>query len=223
MSYDDDFSPFEFGDDDDENSDFESEFELSSDLEEAERQIRIQRMRDEIESKGGSWNLGDDAIEMSPEAEEAMLQRVLFFENAPRTTHAKLLIEDGIELPSPDNLNDETQLHQKLWEVIHGLANRRVFLYCTDHLSNRALYAQLWYHHLNVDTVDISWDRDAGCHIDLLGGGTQEETLLWLKYFADDEEREWWRDTLEADGHIVPEHEDPPFQRDSLLPKREEY
>ncbi len=224
MSHDDDdLPPFNFGDDDHEDDDFEfeSEFELSSILEEAERQIRIQKMREELEKRGGTLNQDIGAAELSPEAEEAMLERVLFFESAPRTTHAKMLIADGIELPTPEALEAAELLHAKLWEVIHGLAQRRVFLHCTDHLSDRALYCQLWYHHLNDETIDISGDQDAACHLDLLGGGSEEETLQWLKYYADEEEREWWRDSLEDEGHIIPDRENPPYNRDALLPKRE--
>ncbi len=226
MSYDDDFlpfDPFDSGDDDEDDFEMESEFGLSSELEEAERQIRIQRMREEIESKGGIWNPVASASDLSSEAEEALLRRVLFFKNARRTTHAKLLIGKGIELPLPDSLETEQELRDRLWDIIHGLASVRVFLTSTNHLSDRALYAQLWYQHLNVETVDISADQEADCQIDLLGGGTEEETLTWLKFYADEDEREWWRGPLEAEGHTIPESEKPLYQRDSLLPKREEY
>lgn len=211
--------------DDDDGPDFESEpeFGLSRELNEAERLIRIQQLREEIEKRGGSWESVADAGNLPPETEEALLNRVLFFETAPRTSYAKMLIEDGIELPPPDSLDGPLSMHAKLWEVIHGLAHRRVFLNCTDHLGDRELYSVLWFDALNHDTVDLSWDDGAGCHLDLLGDGSEEHMRLWLKYFADEDERHWWSETLQADAGDLPEHVDPPFNRDRILPKQEEY
>ena len=226
---DDDFFPFESGWDPENDDDFDpdwepdGEFSLSSDLEEAERQIRIDQMKEEIKKRRGSWESTPELENLPPEAEEAILHRVLFFETAPRTSYAKMLIEDGIELPSPDTLTMPELLHAKLWEVIHGLAHRRVFLHCTNHLDDLALYSRLWFQDLNYETVDISWDVDAGAHLDLLGSGSSEDTLAWLRFFADEEEREWWRDTLEAQGEVLPDHVDPLHDRDQLLPKREEF
>ena len=53
-------------------------------------------------------------------------------------------------------------------------------------------------------------------HIDLLGGGSNQDIQTFLKYYADDEERA----SFAADGNSssIPPHEDPPFRRDHLLP-----
>ena len=147
--------------DDDPDFGSESEFELSSDLRDAERRIRIQHLREEIEKRGGSWKTLTEGKDLTPETEEALLSRVLYFETAPRTTYAKMLIEDGIELPPPEFIGDANQIHTKLWEVIHGLAYRRVFLHYTDHLSDSELYTRFWLEALNQETVDISGQPDA--------------------------------------------------------------
>ena len=77
---------------------------------------------------------------------------------------------------------------------------------------------------MNQDTIDITHEPDATCHLDMLGGGTEEETKLWLKYYADDAERLWWSDTLGSGAaNDLPEKENPAFNRDRLLPKAEEY
>jgi len=189
----------------------------------AERQIRIQQMRHEIEKRGGDWRAVASIENLSAESEEAILKRVLYLETAPRTTYAKLLIHDGIELTYPSLLDTPEKMHNKVWEVLHGLAARRVFLQYTNHLSEAELYDKLWYELLNCQTVDISWDADASSLLDLLGGGTDEDLRVWLTYFASDDEREWWSECLSAEHAPIPEHEEPPYARDRLIPRREDY
>ncbi len=53
-------------------------------------------------------------------------------------------MEKGLELPEPDSISDD-DLTTKLWEVLSGLAELRVYLEDTDHLSDRELYAQLYH------------------------------------------------------------------------------
>jgi len=226
INNDDDFFSNDFDWEDDAGDfdfDFESEFEITSELEEAERQIRIQRMREQLERNGTDWKAVAQEHDLSPESEEAMLQRVLYLETAPRTTYAKMLLADDVELPSPDSLETDEAAHAKLWEVIHGLAYRRVFLFYTNHLSDRELYSKLWFTHLNQTTIDMSWDPDSGCFMDLLDGQNVEDAQQWLRYYADEEERQWWQDTMHEEGQPLPPSEPAPYTRDELLPKREHY
>jgi hypothetical protein len=44
----------------------------------------------------------------------------------PQTTLMELITGDGVQVLSPDELNDE-QLSVKLWEVIHAIHNSRRF------------------------------------------------------------------------------------------------
>ncbi len=185
-------------------------------LEDVDRKIRIDKLRREIEEAGGIPFDADDQ-DLPPMIEEAFLENVLFFEKSPRTSYAKMLIEDGIELPPVDSLTPEA-LEEKLWEVIRGLAGRQVYLYHTDHLSDNALYHLLWGDLLNHDTVDISISPDTACHLDLVGSGAEEDIAAYLRYYADDEDRRHWANEFGPDE--IPDREKPPFDRDRFLPKR---
>ena len=185
-------------------------------LDEIDRQIRIEKLRQEIEERGGFPPLSEET-ELPSMIEEAFLENVLFFENAPRTTYAKMLIEKSIELPPASDLPAHRQ-HQKLWEVIRGLADCHVYLCNTDHLSDRELYELLWFDVLNHETVDISVSPHTACHLDILGGGSDADIRNYLRYFADDDERlEWAKDQPAGE---LPERQVAPYDRDRFLPKR---
>ena len=125
------------------------------------------------------------------------------------------LEKEGILLPSPQDL-DETQLHSKLWEVINAMALAGHFLASTDHLSDRDLYELLWSDILRQPT-SISLDPSTTtCHIDILGGCSEEDQRIRLKYYADDDERDCWASDFPEDD--LPPKEPLPYDRDRHLP-----
>ena len=137
------------------------------------------------------------------------------FMDGPRTTFFEQLQAAGVELPEPDAL-DDASLKRKLWEVIAGLAALRVYMDNTNHLSDRELYARLWHEMLRGETAaidEIGWQThlepdfpdDAG-----------KSLLVYLTYYADHETRERWSKEFPEDP--MPAHQDPPFNRDDLLP-----
>jgi hypothetical protein len=84
-------------------------------------------------------------------------------------------------------------------------------------LSDRELYQLLWGDGLHEDTKDMVMDESSACHIDLLSGGSEEDNQPYLKYYADDEEREQWHRDYPEDS--IPDHVDPPYDRDQYLPQ----
>ena len=184
-------------------------------LDDVDREIRLEKLRRELEEAGGMLPLvGDD---LPADVEEAFLENLLFYEKAPRTTYAKMIITDGIALPSIELMSHEA-LGRKLWEVIHALAERQVYLYNTDHLSDGALYRLLWEDYLNHETTDLSLNPDAACHLDVLGSGSEDDILIYLRFYATDAEREEWK--RELGQAEMPAREEPPYDRDRFLPKR---
>jgi hypothetical protein len=149
------------------------------------------------------------------EAYREFERKMELFEYGPRTTGFEQLIANGVQLPEPDSIGD-AEVRVKLWEVIAGLARLRVYLDETDHLSDRELYAALWGDVLRVDVPAID-DVGFNHHIDLLSDGSEQGTALYLRYFAHEDARRHWLEDFP--DYEMPAHEDPPHNRDRLLPR----
>ena len=63
-------------------------------------------------------------------------------------------------------------------------------------------------------------DVDFGCHLDPIGGFSEEDIKIYLKFYADDEIRERWRKDFPED--VIPDKDTPPYDRDRFLPTHEE-
>ncbi len=195
----------------------EQQSDLSHELEKVDRRIRIDRFKKEAEAISGhdmvAWNSDEDS-----EVAEAFWEYVVAFEKAPRGTLFAQLHRAGVALPPPDSMTDD-ELHAKLWKVINKLVELRVFLYNTDHLSDRDLYAQLWDDLLREEIVIMPPNADSAYHLDIIGGGSEADIQTGLKYYDDPEERAYWHECFPEDP--IPDHEDPPYDRDHYLPKRD--
>jgi hypothetical protein len=174
----------------------------------------------EFELEGGEASVDEELTWMSddcpPEVAAQFWQSVAAYEQAPLTTHFQQLEVVGVELPAPDAL-DDVRLTAKLWEVLEALARLRIFLSQTDHLSDRELYTLLWRELLREPVKDMPLDESSAWHIDLTGSGSEEDTYLYLKYYADEETRRRWAADFPADE--MPEHAAPPLDRDRYLPQ----
>ena len=176
---------------------------------------RIEELERKVNELAGGRMSSWKSDELDPEIHEEFLRNIIEYETAPWTTHQQQLEEAGIELPSPAELDDE-QLKAKLWDVIEALGELRVFLQCTNHLSDRELYAELWGDLLREEVKAVAYDEYSAYHIDLIGSGSEEDIHLWMKYYADEESRRQWMDEWPDDE--MPDHVDPPYDRDRLLP-----
>jgi hypothetical protein len=134
--------------------------------------------------------------------------------NGPTTTLFALLTDAGIPLPNPDDVSDD-DLTSVLWRVINALWEEGVILYSTDHLSDRELYTLLWTDLLIEEEPVIPDELPVTTHLDLLGGWSNDDMDVYLRYYADeDARREWAADYAKP----IPEHVDLPYDRDRFLP-----
>jgi hypothetical protein len=160
-----------------------------------------------------------ESEEMSQELREQFWERVVAFEETEWITSFELLVQGGMDLPAPEEL-DDSQLTDKLWEVIRGLAMLRMFLYNTNHLSDRELYEELWHEILREENPAMPVNENSACHIDMVGSGSEEDNELYLRYYADEEDRQLW--AIDWPNDTIPVHETPPFDRDRHLPSRDQ-
>lgn len=183
---------------------------------EDDQEKRIEELKRQAEElSGGRMEVG--SLDDCPaEVEEAFWEHVVDYEEAPWTTHFQQLEDAGVSLPPADSLNDQ-ELTAKLWELIQKLALLHVFIEQTDHLSDRELYTYLCTDALREETKAMPLVANSAYHIQLLSSGSEEDNLLYLKYYADKSWRRQWHKDFPKDP--IPRHEDPPYDRDRLLPK----
>lgn len=189
----------------------------SDDLEEDDRELRIRELRRQTERLAGGKFISSQSADCPPEILEQFLKQVVAYEQAEQVTLFDRLVKAGVSVPSPDEL-DDPQLTVKLWEVIRALSLLGAYLYNTNHLSDRELYAHLWADSLREETVLFPDNPDFACHIDIVQSGSEEDILKYLKYYASEEDRREWAKCWPQDP--LPQREPPAFNRDCHLPGR---
>ena len=151
--------------------------------------------------------------------EDEFLDNVAAYEQQEPQPLSDALTASGVSLPHPDEL-DDAQIKTKLWELINTLALLGTFLHNTNHLSDRELYAELWREELREPAVLMPEKAAYSYHIDMIGSGSEEHLNLYMKYYADEKERRSW--LKEWPNDQLPAREDPPYDRDRLLPRSED-
>jgi hypothetical protein len=180
---------------------------------EPDQEERIAKLRQELEKLGGSTM----ALEPMPaDMEEEFLRQVLEYETAEPISLLRLLQNAGLEIPPPDQL-DDANLTIKLKEIVERMASLGAYLLHTDHLTDRELYDYLYYDGLREEAVLFPENPSYAYMIDITGSGSEEDNQIYLKYYAGEEHRKQWAHDWPDDP--MPEHEDPPFDRDRFLPK----
>ena len=110
-------------------------------------------------------------------------------------------------------------LPTKLWQIIHGLADKNTYLHSINHLDDRALYAWLWREGLSDNIMSAAGLTDSGVHLDILGSGDEESKNIGLIYYDSAQVRANWHASFPND--TIPAHRDPICDRDRHLPQRE--
>jgi hypothetical protein len=180
---------------------------------EPSQEERINRLRAELEKLGGNTSTLES---MPADMEEEFLRHVLEYETAEQISLLRLLENAGLEVPAPETLDDDA-LQIKLKEMIDRMASVGAYVLHTNHLSDRDLYDYLYHDALREETVLFPENPSYAYMIDLTGSGGEEDNQTYLKYYADEEYRRQWAHDWPNDP--MPEHEEPPFDRDRFLPQ----
>jgi hypothetical protein len=186
---------------------------LTEIADEPNQEKRIARLREELNKLGGS---AMSLEHMSPDMEEEFLRQVLEFETAEPISLFQLLQNSGLAIPPSSEL-DELTLPVKLREVIAGMASMGAYLLHTNHLTDRQLYNFLYDDGLREEAVLFPENPSYAYMIDLTGSGNDEDNQIYLRHYADEKHRKQW--LLDWPEDPMPEHEDPPFDRDRHLPQ----
>ena len=180
---------------------------------EPDQEERIAKLRQELEKLGGS---AISLESMPADMEEEFLRQVLEYETAAPMSLFRLLENSGLEIPPPDQL-DEASLTVKLKEIVERMASLGAYVLHTNHLTDRELYCYLYVDGLREEAVLFPENPSYAYMIDLTGSGSDADNQTYLKYYADEEHRKRWAQDWPDDA--MPEHEEPPFDRDRFLPQ----
>lgn len=123
-------------------------------------------------------------------------------------------LDDGPVSTLRQQLGRSGDVPTELWPLLERLADINVVIESTDHLDDAALYAFL-QEELDKPTEDLSGIGGV-LHIDVIGGFSEEDIAVYLRYYADDDDRESFRDDYPAG---LPPKETPPYDRDQHLPQ----
>ncbi|MEP6920402.1 MAG: hypothetical protein ABI967_04690 [bacterium] len=186
---------------------------MSNYYEEPDQEKRLESLRAELAGMGGTFSA---QAEIPGDLEEEFLRRVLDYEKAQPITLLQLLSNAGLIVPSPDDL-DDGDLTVKLWEIIERLSSIGAYILNTNHVSDRQLYEYLYKDAMREEATLFPENPTFGFMIDLTGSGSDEDTQLFLKYYASDDYRERWARDWPEDS--MPKREDAPFDRDSRMPR----
>ena len=180
---------------------------------EPSQEERINKLRTELEKLGGNTSTLES---MPADMEEEFLRHVLEYETAEQISLLRLLENSGLAVSPPESIDNDA-LKIKLKEIIDRMASVGSYLLHTNHLSDRDLYEYLYHEALREETVLFPENPSYAYMIDLTGSGSEEDNRTYLKYYADEEYRRQWAHDWPDDR--MPEHEQPPFDRDRFLPQ----
>ncbi len=116
--------------------------------------------------------------------------------------------EPELRPPHPSQL-DDASLPKILDDLIERLYEKKIVLDFTDHLSDRELYQLICQDILPSREKKIDL-RNGALHWDCSHTGGVNDPVLWLKYYASDEDRDDW---AERYGQPLPKKELPHFPR----------
>lgn len=172
---------------------------------EVEHLLRNAQLRDALDPYLDEAYVSINAHRLPTPVENKWLESMLAWERAPITPIAQWF-EPALSIPAPESLDDD-ELHERLWDTIQKLFDKRIVLDFTDHLSDRQLYTIIFRDILS--SPEKCFDRGENyLHWDCADTAVNPE--VYLRYYASEEERTQW---LETEEDPLPPVEPPPYPR----------
>jgi hypothetical protein len=187
-----------------------------SELDTCTQEERIAKLKRRAMELGGTPTASFEAPDTPLEILEQFWRNVVEFEEREMGLIPSVSLPP-LEFPDATDLAD-CEVTDLLWRKIEELAERRIFLEQTDHLSDRELYRELCSPEMRELTTQAV-PESGSIHFDILGGYSEQDINLYLKYYADDLSREHWKNDWPDDQ--IPNKETPPHSRDARLPRPE--
>ncbi|HVR42291.1 MAG TPA: hypothetical protein VMS56_02500 [Thermoanaerobaculia bacterium] len=176
----------------------------------------IEELRARVAEVCGPLHMGGTA---TPEIESEFLRQIIaFHEEENERVPLEMLAESGKVYRSPSDLDDE-ELARELARLVDDVAFLGIYLTSTDHLSDRELYEKLVGEILLEPTSLMPGNLAYGVHVDVIGGFSEEDIEIYLRYYAGESSRAHWRERFP--GEEIPPKEIPPYDRDRFLPNGE--
>ena len=186
---------------------------MSDNARNPDQETRIQALKDRAMELSHGKMISSDTSRLPLDTQEDFWKRVVEAEEGPTTTLTRELEVLGVPLPAPDSL-DDAQVRTALWIVIDALSGLHVYLEQTDHLSDRELY-RLLIDELLPEEMDTL--GDGNWHVPILGGSSEADLQLYMRYYAETKERQDWM--REFPDFEMPPRAERPYDRDRHLPR----
>jgi len=149
--------------------------------------------------------------------DSAILRHLVALETGTTTTNFRQLTTDGVPLPPPEDVPDDT-MGVVLWRAIFGLAKHRTFLKWTNHLSDRELYEILWHTVMREDIPELPENDTGAWHVDV--PGDDPDCTNYLSYHASEEDRQRWGS--DDPTFVLPSRKEALYDRDEDIPRAED-
>lgn len=170
-----------------------------------EQLLRNAQLRDELEPLYDESIGCVDVNRMTTHSENEFLQSMLEWERAPMAPICEWF-EPRLTLESPEEV-DSGRLPALIAEVTTRLFEKHIVLDFTDHLSDRQLYTLIYRDILPSFEKKID-RRESYLHWDC--ANTDGDPEAWLRYYANDAERDMWADETGGD---LPAKQEPMHRR----------
>ena len=131
-----------------------------------------------------------------------------FMEGKIQKTPYLELEKRGCAPPTIENLTDQ-DITRELTNLLWNFADLGIYVDDIDHLDDRAAYTEL-LDFCDEPSMFFPGSKDSAYHWSPIGAGTDEDTEIHLRYYADDANREWYAKEL---GCVLPDKKPLPHPR----------